>query len=269
MTPESPPGRLDRAAGRTLFGLDSAGYHSGRIGYPEELYDRVLGRTVAEPRVLEIGAGTGLATQDLLGRGAGHVTAVEPDPSLCDFLADRLGGDRLQIINAPFLDAALIGPFDLVVAAASFHWLDPATALARISSLLRPGGVCAIWWNTYRVAGVGDAFADAAIPLLAGLDLPPSEGSSSHYSLDADLHIAQLAQAGFTEIRHQLFRRERMLGAAAMRALYASYSFIRRLPARQQNDLLGSIERLVEDRFGGNAPNVVLSAVYSAATAPD
>lgn len=264
MNPPATSGRLDRAAGRTLFGIDAAGYHSGRIGYPDELYDHVLGRTNPAPRVLEIGAGTGLATEGLLYRGAERVTAVEPDPALCRYLAKRLGGDRLTVVNAPFLDAALAGSFDLAVAAASFHWMEPAPALAKIAALLRPGGICALWWNTYRVEGVGDPFADAVAPLLMGLDMPPSEGATSHYSLDVALHTRQLAEAGFGDIRHAVFRRERWLDAAAMRALYASYSFVRTLPPGDRDDLLCGIGKLVDEQFGGSAPNVVLSAVYSA-----
>lgn len=54
------------------------------------------------------------------------------------------------------------------------------------------------------------------------------------------------------------------LRSRAMCALYDSYSFVRVLPALQRRELLGRIAQLVEDRFGGRAPNVVQTPLYTA-----
>ena len=40
--------------------------------------------------------------------------------------------------------------FDLVVFAASFHWVDPAVALPKIRGLLNDGGKLALIWNRLR-----------------------------------------------------------------------------------------------------------------------
>lgn len=258
--------RLDRTAGRNVFGADAAGYDSARLGYPVELYDRIFARARENPVVLEIGAGTGLATRDLLARQPAAVVAVEPDRQMAEFLRTALGTyPALKIENRAFEDVALSpATFDLAAAAASFHWMEPVAALARIGKALKPGGVIALWWNVYRAAGEGDEFADALAPLLEGIALPPSEGEQIHHSFDAGKYGGLLEGNGFVQVEHEVFRRERRLDARGMCALYETYSFIRLLPAGQRRDLLGRIAQLVEDRFRGSAPNIVRTPLYTA-----
>ena len=95
--------------------------------------------------------------------------------------------------------------------------------MPKVQALLRPGGCLAICWNVYRHTGIGDPFAEAVIPLLEGIDLPPSEAANSHYSQDSGLRRASFTAAGFDQVEHHVFRRERTLSAAAERALYASF----------------------------------------------
>ncbi|MEO5494969.1 MAG: class I SAM-dependent methyltransferase [Sphingomonas sp.] len=263
-------GRLARETGRAVFGVDPAGYHSARLDYPAELYDLILDRAESEHlrAIAEIGPGTGLATQHLLPSASERYVAIEPDPALADYLRNAFSDDVFEVVKADFVAAPLEGQFDLIAAASVFHWLDPDAALARIRTLLRPGGRVAIWWNAYRNPGIGDPFADATMPLLDGIDLPPSESMRGHYSLDAELHVSRLRGAGLVDVEQRLFRRERMLSAVDVRALYSSYSFVRALPAERRTALLDSLASLVDDQFGGTAPNVVLTALYFA-SAPD
>ena len=79
-------------------------------------------RGVAAPRVLEVGPGLGVLTEELLSRGC-EVTAIEKDPVLAARLADSLGNpERLRVIAGDALDfvgagAAALGdsPFDCMV----------------------------------------------------------------------------------------------------------------------------------------------------------
>ncbi len=262
--------RLARSVGATVFGADVAGYQAARIGYPVELYAKLRKRCAANlGAVLEIGPGTGLATAELLARlGPNALIAVEADRELAAHLTASIPDPRLTVIRSGFEQAELAGPFDLACCAAAFHWLDPEPALAKLLRILRPGGTLALWWNTHRQAGIGDAFADAVTPLIATLPLPPSEGERGHYSLDVDHHRRTMTGAGFVEFEHLLFRRERTLTTQQVHALYASYSYIRTLPRAERAEILGAIVDLAEHRFGGSVPNVTLTALYLATAAP-
>lgn len=111
-------------------------YERSRPGYPEELFE-ALG---APGRALEIGAGTGQATRGLLARGW-NVVALEPGPELARVARRETGA---EVVGATFEEWDGDGPFDLVLAATSWHWLDPAVAYPKAARLLRPGGTLAI-----------------------------------------------------------------------------------------------------------------------------
>lgn len=95
--------------------------------------------------VLDLGAGTGKLTRQLVALGA-DVVAVEPGDAMRAVLEDvvpearALAGSAEQI---PLPDASV----DLVTAAQSFHWFRIDEALAEMHRVLRPGGGYAVLWN--------------------------------------------------------------------------------------------------------------------------
>ena len=256
--------QLSRESGRAAFGTDAVGYHNARSGYPAALYDRLFNNVPPQARVMEIGAGTGLVTEELVSRNIRTLTVVEPDPALVRFMESRLVDPRLAFVTAAFPDAAIDGPFDLIACAAAFHWMEPVAALARVRQLLAPGGTWAMWWNSYRNAGKGDALSDAVTPLLVGVILPPSDSLDGHYSLDEALHRRTLADAGFGTVDYILYRTERELSTSQVIALYQSYSYIRLLEEDRRARFLDGLADIVETRFGGLAPNLILTPFYLA-----
>lgn len=264
----APAARLDRAVGARVFGTDAAGYAAGRVGYPDALFEAIATRSGQVDSLLEIGPGTGLATRALLERFAPRrLVAVEADRAMARYLRKAMDAPRVEIVTSDFLTASVEGPFDLAACAAAFHWLAPAPAFARLRKLLRSGGTLALWWHTYRQAGIGDPFADAVTPLLAEMPLAPSQGDAGHYSLDVELHRSAMTGAGFCDFEPHLFRAERTLDLNQLRALYASYSYVRMLPTEPREALLDRVVELGREQFGDAVPNVVLTALYLA-TAP-
>ncbi|GAC1588138.1 MAG: hypothetical protein NVS3B5_21370 [Sphingomicrobium sp.] len=121
-----------------------------------------------------------------------------------------------------------------------------------------------MWWNSYRNPGQGDPLADAISPLLKGIALPPSDRIDGHYSLDKQLHETLLLDAGLTDVEDHRYRTERMLSTAQVVKLLESFSYVRLLDPARRTSFLESLASLVDRRFGGTAPNLVLTTMYLA-----
>jgi SAM-dependent methyltransferase len=137
--------RVAPAAAR--FGDDAARYERARPRYPEALLDLLAARTGlgSGTRVLDLAAGTGKLTRQLVARGA-HAVAVEPSPGMRAQLAAIVPEACVVDGTAedlPVPDAAV----DVVAVGQAFHWFDTRRALTEIGRVLRPGGWLALLWN--------------------------------------------------------------------------------------------------------------------------
>jgi SAM-dependent methyltransferase len=129
--------------GSAVFNAVADTYDARRPGFPPEVFEEVaattgLGR--GSP-VVEIGPGTGQATIRLAELGA-QLVAVEPGPALVELLSRRLAAfPDVTIVSSRFEDwqPPKLG-FDAVVAASSWHWLDPVTRWQKAHDVLNPSG---------------------------------------------------------------------------------------------------------------------------------
>ncbi|MDG4765893.1 class I SAM-dependent methyltransferase [Solwaraspora sp. WMMD406] len=120
--------------------------------------EQVHGRT--PDRVLDIGGGPGTTAEAILGRWPdAHVTVLDIDPALlalADTAVTQLHTIRADI-NSPGWISCADGPYDLVLALMTVHYLSQdrvRTWYAEARQLLRPGGVLL----------VGDVMPDATAP---------------------------------------------------------------------------------------------------------
>ena len=100
--------------------------------------------------VLDVGCGTGWATQALIDRfSPARVTGVDPSEGMLEQFEAKLGGiDGIDVtlVQAGVEDMPVAeGSFDLAICSMAYHWFpnkwDAAKAMART---LKPGGVLAI-----------------------------------------------------------------------------------------------------------------------------
>ncbi|MEX0682504.1 MAG: class I SAM-dependent methyltransferase [Dehalococcoidia bacterium] len=249
------PQDTDTSEERLAFDKVVETYDRVRPTYPEPLFDELFSRFEAPPiRILESGAGTGKATGSLLRRGA-HVTAVEPGLNMVAFLRERLGdeyGESLQAINSTFEDVSLQGGFDLVFAATSFHWVDPAVRLQKAHDLLRSGGAIAIV-STNQIRSDTDRgyfahsqsvykryFPDEEVPALPGEDIVPPEFTEIDAS---DLF-------GTAELHR--YRWDQTYPTADYADLMRSYAGMQMMADNERESLIAELSELIEREYGGS-----------------
>jgi SAM-dependent methyltransferase len=156
----------DRRALGGLFDEVPELYDRARPTYPDALFADLAEITGIDERssVLEVGCGTGQATRSL-ARIAGTVTAVERGQHMAALARRRLGAlSNVGVEGSSFEDWDDDGRrFDLLVAAASWHWIDPSVGWRRAHELLRPGGWMAVMGNVVvRRPGEPEVYAETA-----------------------------------------------------------------------------------------------------------
>jgi ubiquinone/menaquinone biosynthesis C-methylase UbiE len=129
------------------FGAVAAAYGQHRPSYADSAIQWSLEPVTgaAPPRVVDIGAGTGILTSALVRLGA-DVVAVEPNQDMLAELRRQLPDVRAEQGSAeaiPLPD----GSVDAVLAGQAMHWFDMDRALPEIARVLAPGGVLAGLWN--------------------------------------------------------------------------------------------------------------------------
>ncbi|MDC7220078.1 MAG: class I SAM-dependent methyltransferase [Spirochaetales bacterium] len=137
------------------FEKNSRSYSRVRPGYPAELYERIarFKKFDSSSRLLEIGAGHGVATGEVYTRWNSKILAIEPGQSLCEMGEKQFSekGD-VEFQCVPFEDFHSDIRFDGIYAATAFHWLDEEIKFRKSSELLKEKGLLFLFWNYYTIS---------------------------------------------------------------------------------------------------------------------
>jgi SAM-dependent methyltransferase len=125
------------------FGEVADAYDRGRPTYPREAAAWLTAD--APVSVLELGAGTGKLTEQLVALGH-DVHATDPDAAMLAKLSQRLPEVRTSQASAEEIPAG-DRSYDVVVCAQAFHWFDLDKALPEIARVLKAGGLLSLVWN--------------------------------------------------------------------------------------------------------------------------
>jgi SAM-dependent methyltransferase len=221
-----------------VFGHVVDEYDQARPSYPAALFD------VIEPlsglRVLDGGAGTGIASRLLRDRGA-SVIAFDISPVMLDRAQTR--APDIPVVVA---DGARI-PFrsdcaDLICFAQSWHWLDIASGCSESARVLRATGRWCGWWSHAR--SDGDPWFDQS---WTAIEAACTGTHRDQRDIDWGEGVA----------RSGLFTVAEMITVPWVRRLSVdqwitevkSYSYIAALPAHDAADLLNGLRTTAFEGF--------------------
>jgi SAM-dependent methyltransferase len=235
--------------GRALsFGSAASAYEQFRPCYPDELVDEVMtyvGRPVRT--ALEIGAGTGKATRVFAGRGIA-VTATDPDPAMLMELRKHVPASVVTVQGA-FEDVPLTSTYDLVFAAASLHWTEPADRWSRVAALLNPEGVFASFGGQMFLAdkAVEEAVRAARSQFLADDGVPSPDGTPA----DSPMQWpgTELVRSNrFIDVRQSTIERRTTMSALDYVGHLSTISAYLELPVSVRERVLDRIHAVLPER---------------------
>ncbi|MEU4983488.1 class I SAM-dependent methyltransferase [Streptomyces sp. NPDC021969] len=249
--PEQPVPTPSHQARETAesFGADAQRYDRARPPYPDDLVTRVVAGSPG-PDVLDVGCGTGIAARQFQAAGCA-VLGIEPDARMADFARGR----GLPVEVAAFEAWEPAGrAFDTVIAAQSWHWVDPAAGAVKAAQVLRPDGRLAIFGHVFEPpAEVAEPFAAAyrrAAPESPFSDQParrPLEMYLAGYAQIAD----RIRESGrFREPEQWRFDWERSYTTDQWLELLPTTGGLTRLRPDQLTGILEAVGRAV-DALGG------------------
>jgi SAM-dependent methyltransferase len=154
------PNEEHRTAGAASFDRVADLYDKARPGYPDEIFAAMLELAGCGPdsRVLEIGCGTGKASVSLAPK-AGVLVCLEPGPQLAAIARSNLRQHlNAAVIESTFESWRTVEPFDLIVAATSWHWVDPSVGFKKAWEDLKPYGHLALINNGHAFPEDFDSF---------------------------------------------------------------------------------------------------------------
>jgi SAM-dependent methyltransferase len=244
-------------------------YDRVRPGYPDELFTDLVALTGLNKRsaVLEVGSGTGQATRSLAAIG-GAVTGIEPGEGMAALARERLAafGD-VTIETSTFERWDDRGArFDVLVAASSWHWVDPAIGWPRGHEVLRPGGWLAILGNVVvRRPGEPEVYAETA-------DLherfAPGDPGWGHPPTEDDVRTGDEGRGPFEDAGDlfgppvvRWYPTVQWFTGAGFADLLRSTSLYRRLDEDVREPLLDAIAERIRTRMGDRAPRRYLTVL--------
>jgi len=243
----------DRHRLRTTFSEDAELYDRARPEYPTELFADLATLAGLGPGsgVLEIGCGTGQATVALARLGC-TVTAVELGGSLARVARRKLAGLDARVVVTTFEEWPLPPePFDLVVAATSFHWVDPALRVRKSADALRPDGSLAVI-STHHVAGGTNAFFADAQRCYERFDpaTPPDLRLLPADDLPCD--GAEFDQSGrFGPVLFRRYQADHIYTTDEYLNLLSTFSGHRALPSGARQGLFSCLRHLIDNNHRG------------------
>ena len=213
-------------------------YERARPSYAPGALDWLAERIGIGPgrRVLDLAAGTGKLTRQLVALGA-SVVAVEPGDAMRAVL-ERVVPDAEPLAGSAEAIPLAEGAVDAITVGQAFHWFRPDVALAEMHRVLRPRGGVALLWNQW----------DDDDPLQREIDELLDPLRSERARRDADLARSTLAESPlFGAIDERVFRHARVLDADRLVEWVSSTSAVVRASPSDRTRIAARVRQLAGD----------------------
>ena len=205
---------------RRVFDTIPEQFDRYRPRYCAELFDALIGCGKIGPGVdvLELGPGTGQATDPVLNTGCSY-HAIELGSHLYDKMISKYGRHpNFSIINDDFITHDFgTKQFDVIYSAATIQWIPEEIAFSKTFQLLKPGGLLAMMLTRADYRTPNEALFQRIQQVYSQYFHPETEYPHRSFRYTAAVEY------GYTEFEKQEFPGSRELNADEYAAMCATH----------------------------------------------
>ena len=195
---------------RKVFDTIPDQFDEYRPRYSDELFEFLIKEAQIGPgkKVLEIGPGTGQATEPILDTGCEY-HAIELGEHLFRKMKEKYGGrPNFDIVNDDFITHDFGDEkFDMIYSAATIQWIPEEVAFSKTFSLLKPGGTLAMMITDSEYRSTNEELYQKIQALYDRYykpDIPYRHGG---------FHYTSAPEYGYTEVKRIEFKGRRIFTA--------------------------------------------------------
>jgi len=210
--------------GKTIFNASfdvfAETYHSVRPGYPVQLYADIkeLCGLDSTSRLLEIGAGSGIATVELAKFG-GKIVAIEPGSHLAAIARKQTEGMKnVEVLEETFEGFEFSDRFDAILAFTAYHWIDEGIKYRKVLDLLDDAGSLVLVWNSFFLSDS---------PATIEVNRAYSEYLPDVYHSESSVSVVEVNEGVLAKLhrREQEVIQNSLLYTIALRKYYTAYNY--------------------------------------------
>ena len=205
---------------RKVFDLIPDEFDRFRPRYCEALFADLIAFAGIGPgtRVLEIGPGTGQATDPILRTGCDY-HAIELGEHLFEKMRQKYGAyENFHIVNDDFITHDFGSQrFDVIYSAATIQWIPEEIAFSKTFSLLRPGGVLAMLLTRGDYRTPNEALYREIQQVYAAYFKPETEYTHGAFP------YGKATEYGYTDFEKREYHGERVFTAEEYAAFSATH----------------------------------------------
>lgn len=192
---------------RKIFNTIPEEFDKGRTRYCDEVFADLIeySKLGSGKTVLEIGPGTGQATEPILKTNCSYL-AIELGENLAEYTKNKFSSyNNFQIVNDDFIKYSFgKGQFDLVYSAATIQWIPEEIAFPKVHDILKSNGTFAMMFTRTSRKSATEA-----------LDLKISEAYDKYFHPEEEynckINYDNTKEYGFTDIQYREYKKTREL----------------------------------------------------------
>lgn len=235
------------------FNTAVADYDKMRPGYVKELYNDIFAYCPISPEscVIEVGIGSGQATQPILDTGC-TLTAIEYGEKMSQVCRTKFANfSRFSVVTKKFEDFSCpSASVDLVYSATAFHWLPEEIGYSKVYDILKPGGAFARFANHPFPCKIGSPLYEAIQEIYRKYRGSSFQPLNPYTVQDAEALSAIAGKYGFCNLMTYTYHRTRIFTATEYIALLCTYSNVIAMEETVRSQFLAEIGQAINCHGG-------------------